>query len=60
MKYKGLITGLLALCAGNGLLAAESGYLAPKTEHGVPDLQGSGQSRLRQILSGRSALTDSW
>ena len=40
MKYKGLITGLLAFCAGNGLLAAESGYLAPKTEHGAPDLQG--------------------
>ena len=40
MKYKGWITGLLALCAGNGLLAAESGYLAPKTEHGAPDLQG--------------------
>ena len=40
MRYRGLITGLLVLCAGNGLLAAESGYLAPKTEHGAPDLQG--------------------
>ena len=40
MKHGRLMTGLVALCAGNGLLAAESGYLAPKTEHGVPDLQG--------------------
>ena len=41
MKYRGLIAGLVALCAGSGLPAAESGYLAPRTEQGVPDLQGT-------------------
>ena len=40
MRHRGLIKGLLALCAGNGLLAAESGYLSPKRENGATDLQG--------------------
>ncbi len=41
MKNMRLILSLFSFVPCLGLLAAESGYIAPLTEHGVPDFQGT-------------------
>tara|TARA_X000000950_G_scaffold170308_1_gene207656 strand:- start:6 stop:236 length:231 start_codon:yes stop_codon:yes gene_type:complete len=41
MKNMRLILSFLSFVPSLGLLAAESGYIAPLNEHGVPDFQGT-------------------
>ena len=41
MKNMRLILSFLSSVPSLGLLAAESGYIVPLTEHGVPDFQGT-------------------